>query len=217
MTTDSTPMLSDDDRAIALADQRAKADQQAHEAARAVRETFGFEEAGRSARIRLRVLEADCAAEETGPRLAESRKIAEVARYQRDIRLRAAYRDRSRPRRRDALTQARALAEALQGDLVDRDALAAALGVAAGSGGHPCANAAALVAALEYFCRELDPPPPPPPAPVPAGCVRVKTLVRHWNHAARFGLAFDVGDEYVIPVEQVADATAERLVEVLAE
>jgi hypothetical protein len=214
MTTDSTPMLSDDDRAIALADQRAKADQQAHEAARAVRETFGFEEAGRSARIRLRVLEADCAVEETGPRLAESRKIAEVARYQRDVRLRAAYRERTRPRYYAALTAARALAEELRADLVARNALAGALGVAGGSGGHPHANAVALVAALEYFCRELDPPAPSVPPPRP-GMTRVRVLKPLFDHDAALGTCRTPGDIYDMTTSLLPEALGQRLVEVV--
>jgi hypothetical protein len=147
----------------------------------------GYQEAGRNAKAKLKVLHAEDALEAATLRVTECERVHAAARMQWETLMRRAFVDREVSATRAMLAQVRALMADCATRLADRQATAQLLGVC-DSGGHPHAAARAFVEALERYLHQLDPPPPAPNPPPPRGQVRVRALVyfsdavERWRH-----------------------------------
>jgi hypothetical protein len=183
-----------------------------HADATTARAAFGFETAGTSAKIRLRVLEAEAVLEEATLRIQECERIHAVARAQWARRLTTAWEARSAARLRAVLADAHALHARLLEDRDDRAAMQTALGFPQG-GEHPEVHATNLVHALERRLRELDPPPVVRP-PIPPGKVYVRAKARFIDSAGTQHYADDRAVD-LLPVDDlekvVKEGWAERV------
>ena len=151
---------------------------------------------------KLRILEAEARLEEADARWQECLGVHAAARTMWETLVRRAYVARELVLDRSVLTAAQALEAQLRAGLADRQATAQLLGCV-DSGAHPHAHAVALVQALEYQCRQLDPPPPASPPPPRPGTVRLRCTKTFHDPDGGLGIVrrpgeiFDTREDFV--------------------
>ena len=167
----------------------------AHAEAQRILAAFPPSEAGRVAKVKLAVLEAEARVEETDAREQECRAVHTAARAQWTGLLRREDADAARTCLRTQLPVAQALVAAFEAEQGRRMALAPRLGVVVPET-HPHQVARQLVRAIETALRALDPPPPallPPPRP---GTVRVKATKTFPDPDGGIGIVRRPGDVF---------------------
>ena len=181
--------------------------QRTYDAAKAARDQLGYVMAGVSPKVQLRILRAEEVLEDAEARLAECRRIAEVAQTQHATLLRRAYHARHRDRLETERARVQAQVDALAEDHADQVALAQALGVVAVEG-QPLAMARQLVRVLDAELRSLTPASRAPVAPRP-GYVRVKALTKFTDREGRVHWP-DAGAVDELPAEDLSVVVENR-------
>ena len=182
------------------------------DAAQAARDALGYTEAGRTARVRLVILEKEASLENAEARLGECQRVFDAAHGQWTTLVGAARRVRHEARLRQALPGAQAVVALLEEDQHDQDAVLATLALAQGQGEHPLGAARHLLAVLDTHLRRLHPA-APTLAPPPAGTVRVRCVTAFHDGDGGMGIVRRPGDVFNLRHDLLREATAAKLVE----